>query len=192
MLPQKKPERHVASEVQLVPGHAGLVPLHATPAPQVGLPAVPCRAGAHVPSAVEPSAAVQTWHAAPQLGSQQTPSTTLPLTHALTEVLDCPFLRPHAPEPLQVWVVAQLVCGSVPETAGEQVPAVPPGACNAAEQAWQVGQLAVPQQTPSKHERLPVHSWQFAPRQSPPPVAAARLHVAPCVFCGSQAPPLPQ
>lgn len=192
MLPQKNPARQAASELQLAPGHAGLAPLHATPVPHVGLPAAPWRAGAHVPSAVEPNAAVHTWQAAPQLGSQQTPSTTLPLTHALTEVLVCPFLRPHAPEPLQVWVLVQLACGSVFTREGEQVPGVPPGAWSTAEQAWQLGHVAVPQQTPSKQDRLPVHSRQLAPRQSPPPVAAATLHEPPCVFCGSHAPPLPQ
>ncbi len=89
---------------------------------------------------------------------QQTPSAMAPLTHAVLEVLGCPFLSAHALAPLHVEVVGQAACGSVPDRTAAQVPLVPPGAWSAAEQAWHVGQVAVPQQTPSTHAKLPVHS----------------------------------
>jgi len=165
--------------VHVEPGQPTFVPLQAMPIPHAGLPAVPWRAGAQVPSADEPSAAVQTSQLEPHAVWQQTPSAMAPLTHAVLEVLGCPFFSAHALEPLHVEVVGQLVCGSVPERTAAQVPLVPPGACRAAEQAWHVGQDAVPQQTPSTHVKVPVHSWQLAPKQSPPPEAAATLHAAP-------------
>ncbi len=108
----------------------------------------------------------------------------MPLRHAAAAVACCPFFSSHALDPLHVEAVVQSVCGSVLTRAGEQVPLAPPGACFAAEQAWHVGQVAVPQQTPSTQDKLPVHSWQFAPRQSPPPDPAARLHVAPWALSG--------
>lgn len=174
------------------PGHPTFVPLQAIPIPQAGLPAVPWRAGAQVPSADEPSAAVQTSHWEAHAVWQQTPSARAPLTHAAAEALGCPFLSAHALAPLQVELLGQLACGSVLTRDAAHVPLVPPGAWRAAAQAWQAGHVAVPQQTPSKHDKAPVHSRQLAPKQSPPPAAGATLHEAPWAFCGWQVPPLPQ
>jgi hypothetical protein len=81
----------------------------------------------------------------------------------------------QAPAPLQAPVLpqvplaAQRVCGSaVPLPTLAQVPAVA-----ARLQAWQVGQLVLPQQTPSTQLPL-VHSWP-APQVAPEPFLAAQL-----------------
>jgi hypothetical protein len=85
----------------------------------------------------------------------------------------------QAPAPLQVPVLpqvplaAQRLCGSLtPFATLAQAPALPDTL-----QAWQVGQLALPQQTPSTQLPLP-HSWlekQATPRaltgRQLPPVA---------------------
>jgi hypothetical protein len=81
-----------------------------------------------------------------------------PLRHAVAMVACWPFFSAHALAPSHVEAVVQSVCGSLFARAGEHVPLVPPGACFVAEQAWQDGQVAVPQQTPSTQDRLPVHS----------------------------------
>jgi hypothetical protein len=85
----------------------------------------------------------------------------------------------QAPLPLQVPVLPQVplapqrVCGSVTVLATlAQVPALPETL-----QAWQVGQLALPQQTPSTQFPLP-HSW-------------LEKQATPVALTGRQAPPLP-
>jgi hypothetical protein len=72
----------------------------------------------------------------------------------------------------QVPLAAQRACGSVaPPPTLAQVPAVA-----ARLQAWQVGQLAVPQQTPSTQLPL-LHSWAAA-QVAPDPFLAAQLPLA--------------
>ena len=100
----------------------------------------------------------------------------MPLHDAAAQLTPIPIWA-QAPPPLQVPVLpqvplaAQRPCGSVTALATlAQVPALP-----VMLQAWQVGQLAVPQQTPSTQLPLP-HSWlerQATPlalteRQAPP------------------------
>ncbi len=133
-LPQKKPARQPASDVQAVPGQLALVPLQAMPAPQPS-PAVPAAAFTHVPLAVDPKATEQTSHPEPHAVLQHTPSEALLLMHALAEVLGCLFFSAHALLPLQLDVAAQLVCGSVLARAALQTPLVPPLAWSAVEQA---------------------------------------------------------
>jgi hypothetical protein len=85
----------------------------------------------------------------------------------------------QAPLPLQTPVLPQVplppqrLCGSATVFATlAQVPALP-----VTLQAWQVGQLAVPQQTPSTQFPLP-HSW-------------LEKQATPVAFTGRQAPPVP-
>jgi len=85
----------------------------------------------------------------------------------------------QAPAPLQVPVLPQVplvpqrACGSVTVLATlAQVPALP-----VTLQAWQVGQLALPQQTPSTQFPLP-HSW-------------FEKQATPAALTGRQAPALP-
>jgi hypothetical protein len=153
------------------------------------VPALPAFAGPQIPSAADPRAAVHTSHAALHAVAQHTPSAAIPVAHVPAVVAGWPFLRPHAPAPLHVDVLAQLLCGSAPSDTALHVPFDPPGACKAVEHAWQVGHDALPQQTPSTHEVPPPHSRQPWPRQSLP---AATLHDAPCALWGWQVPPLPQ
>jgi hypothetical protein len=164
---------HPASDVQDVPGQLALVPLHAIPAPHAGLPGLPSGAVAHVPSAVDPRAAVHTWHAPPHDVPQQTPSTSKLLAQPAPDVAGWPFLSPHAPAPLHVDVLAQLPCGSVPNGTALHVPLAPP--LSAAEQAAHVEHEPLEQQTPST-QALVVHARHPCARQSAP---AATLHVAP-------------
>ena len=85
----------------------------------------------------------------------------------------------QAPPPLQVPVLPQVplalqrACGSVTVLATlAQVPALP-----VTLHAWQVGQLAVPQQTPSTQFPLP-HSW-------------LEKQATPLALTGTHAPPVP-
>jgi hypothetical protein len=89
----------------------------------------------HVPSALAPSFAVHTAHAAEHGESQHTPFAAYPLKHALAAVDGWPFISPQPPSPLHVAPLGQLSCGSVLAFAGEHVPLVPPGACSCVEQA---------------------------------------------------------
>jgi hypothetical protein len=73
----------------------------------------------------------------------------------------------------QVPLALQRACGSVTVLATlAHAPALP-----VTLQAWQVGQLAVPQQTPSTQFPLP-HSW-------------LEKQATPVAFTGRQAPPVP-
>jgi hypothetical protein len=92
---------------------------------------------------------------------------------------------------LHIEPVVQLAWGLLPASAAAHSPAVPPGACSDAEQAWHAGQDALPQHTPSTHELPLAHSGHPCARQSPP-APAATLHADPCVLWGWQVPPLPQ
>lgn len=161
----------------MVPGHAAVAPLHAMPAPQPS-PTVPAAAMAQVPFADEPSAVVHTSHPEPHAVLQHTPSEALLLTHALDDVLGCPFFSAQALLPLHVEVLGQLVCGSVLTRAALHTPLVPPLAWSAVEQAWHVGHDAVAQQTLSKHAPA-AHSRQPFAEQSPRLLAAAVLHAIP-------------
>jgi hypothetical protein len=73
----------------------------------------------------------------------------------------------------QVPLAAQRLCGSVaPLEMLAQVPALPDTL-----QAWQVGQLALPQQTPSTQLPLP-HSW-LEKQATPLALTARQLPPAP-------------
>ncbi len=117
-------------------------------------------AGAQVPSADEPSAPVHTSQGALHEALQQTPSAAYPLAQALAEEDFWPVFRPHVPEPLQVEVLAQSPCGSVPTSDGLQEPLTPPLAWRAAEHASHAGHFALPQHTPSTQLSL-AHSRQL-------------------------------
>ena len=93
----------------------------------------------------------------------------------MTEVLACV----QAPEPLQAPVLPQVVltgqraCGSVlPPPTFAHVPGLPETL-----QAWQVGQLPLPQQTPSTQLPLP-HSCPV-PQATPLPLRATQLPPVP-------------
>lgn len=111
------------------------------------------------------------WHVGQLELPQQTPSTQLALKHCVPALQLCPFPSLQAPDPLQMLVPVHALAGTlsvVPLGRNEQVP-LPERPHD-----WHVGQLAVPQQAPSrqlelKHSALEPQVCPFAFLQLPAP-----------------------